>query len=154
MNRFIPLFAIAFLMIAQPGCKRDNTGQDKEGKFNSVSTAIIGTWELSKTTGAMNPNPTIYTSGNGNLLKFTASGYEKYQNGVLVKTGTYTIVQDLTVSESVCLNFDAGRYTDRIIYDNDNSSPKQFFEISNNKLNFIAGCYAYDAGHTMEYQKQ
>lgn len=154
MNRFLSLLAFAVLLITQPGCTPEKNLDTTDPKVTNTAAAIVGTWELSKTTGAMNPQPSLYPAGNGNLLKFTASGYEMYQNGVLVKTGTYAIIKDLTVSESVCLVFDAGRFTDRIVYDGDYNAQKVFLEMTNKKINFISGCYAYDAGHTMEYTKQ
>lgn len=130
------------------GCKK-NQRQDKE-----VASSIIGNWELRKTTAAMNPVARTYSAGNGNLLKFIDNRYEKYVNGVLDKSGTYVIVDDATVEQSICLEIPADQYTHRIVYDNDNTAPKEFIEIINNTLYFISGCYAVDAGHTAEFQKQ
>ena len=123
----------------------------KENK--DISTSIIGTWELRHSSAAMNPTTNNYPRGNGNLLKFTNDSYEIYKNNQLVQSGYYTIVNDSTVEENVCLVFSAGRFTNRIIYDGNYNDSKQFIEISNNKLTFISGCYALDDGHTSEYEK-
>src|SRR5204862_2051954 len=119
-----------------------------------LSNSIVGSWELRKTTGAMDPSPTNYAPGNGNILKFTNGNYEKYSNGVLVSSGPFTIVADPTVEQSVCLVFPSGEFVSRIVYDNNNTAPKEFLKISNSRLIFVSGCYAVDAGHTSEYERQ
>lgn len=146
--KHLTILSICFCisMIFWAGCKKNQT--------EKVSKAIIGSWELRKTTAAMNPNATTYDEGNGNIYKFTEDRYEKYLNGVIEKSGTYQIVEDATVSQSVCLEFAADQYTHRIIFDNDNANAKIFFQIVNRNLVFISGCYAVDAGHTAEYKKQ
>ena len=108
---------------------------------------------MRKTTAAMNPLGMTYPPGNGNMLKFNTDNYEIYQDKQLVKTGTYIIVVDSTVGKSVCLAFTPDRYTNRIVYDNNFSEPKEFFEISNDQLTFISGCYALDAGHTSTFER-
>jgi hypothetical protein len=128
------------------GCKKDNPKENN-------STSIIGTWELRSTTAAMEPGEKTYPPGNGDVLKFTATEYEVYKNNQLVKSGQYKIIPDSTVTQNVCLEFAAGRYPNRIIYDTALNNTKEFMEISGNKLTFIAGCYAYDAGHTLTYEK-
>lgn len=113
----------------------------------------MGTWELRKTSGAMNPAVSEYPAGNGHILTFTDNDYGIYVNGQLTKSGTYTIVNDSTVSETVYLQFPAGRFPNRIVYDNDYGAGKVFMEISNNRLVFISGNYAVDGGHSEEYER-
>lgn len=125
----------------------------RKSQNNKIQKIIVGTWELRKTTAAMNPNATTYPEGNGNIYKFTANNYEKYINGVLARSGTYQIVEDPGVSVSVCLVIPSGQYSHRIVFDN-NSTEKEFLQIINGNLSFISGCYAVDAGHTSEYKKQ
>ncbi len=120
----------------------------KETQNNSSS--IVGTWELRQASGQITIN---YPSGNGNILKFTATNYESDTNGVLQKSGQYLIVADPTVEQNVCLVYPPGQFTNRIIYDNDTISHKQFIQISNNKLSIVSGCYSYDGGSTREYEK-
>jgi hypothetical protein len=57
------------------------------------------------------------------------------------------------VKENVCLEYPPGRYTHRIIYDNDTAAKKEFIEFSNNTMSIVSGCYAFDAGSTREYEK-
>lgn len=130
-------------------CKKNNA---KENTDTTIS--IIGSWELRQTSAAMNPAITNYPAGNGNILKFTTSAYETYSNGQLVKAGNYLIIKDTTVAENICLEFPAGQYTNRIVYDNNYNNTKIFVQISKNQLTFISGCYAYDAGHTSQYERQ
>jgi hypothetical protein len=119
-----------------------------------LSNSLAGTWELRQTSAAMNPVVSNYPAGNGNILKFMNDNYEKYSNGQLVSSGRFSIVSDPTVETSICLVFPAGQFSNRIVYDSNNSAPKEFIQISNGKLIFISGCYALDAGQKSEYQRQ
>ena len=136
-------------IISFESCKKNNTKQN-----TNIAGSIIGNWELRQTSAAMNPNPKNYTPGNGNILKFTDTNYETFANGVLVKKGQYAITSDATVETNVCLVFSNGQFANRIIWDTAYNTPKIFIQISADKLTFISGCYAYDAGHSEEYQKQ
>lgn len=135
---FITVAAFAFL---SAGCKKDKA---------AAYLSIEGTWELRQASGMITIN---YPPGNGNKLKFSATGYEAYENGQPVKSGGYTIVEDSTVVANTCLNLPQGSFTMRIIYDNQPTAEKTFFELEANKLSFISGCYAYDAGHSLVYEK-
>jgi hypothetical protein len=88
------------------------------------------------------------------MLKFDNGHYERYENGVLTKSGKFEIVSDNTVNQSVCLEMPNGQFTSRIIYDNDAAIEKVFIQVSNNTLTFISGCYALDGGHSSEYERQ
>ena len=101
----------------------------------------------------MNPLVSSPAPGNGHILKFSKTGYERYESHQLVKKGRYAIVADPTVESSVCLLFPVGQFTNRIVYDNNNAAEKQFLQITGNKLTIVAGCYALDAGHRLEYEK-
>jgi hypothetical protein len=139
----------ALLMIAFIGlvsCKKASTNVD-------VAAALIGNWELTQIAGAMLA-PVNYAPGNGNMYKFTSENhYELYQQGQLTKEGTYQIVADATVKESVCLTLAADQYTNRIVFNNDYSATKVFLQIESNTLTFISGCYAVDAGHSSTYRR-
>ena len=102
----------------------------------------------------MNPVVNNYSEGNGNIIKFSETNYEMYENGQLKKSGPYSVLEDTTVEETVCLVFPDGQFTNRIIYDNDYNASKIFLEISGNKLSFVSGCYAVDAGHRSEYERE
>lgn len=130
------------------------TACDKsENAPKPFSDSITGTWELRHTSSAMNPETGRFRAGNGNILKFGISNYEKYEAGQLVKKGDYAIVPDPTVESSVCLLFPVGQFTNRIVYDNDNAAQKQFIEIDKNRLIIVSGCYSIDAGYRLEYEK-
>ncbi len=90
--------------------------------------------------------------GNGTILKFTGTTYERYANGQLVKSGQYAIIPDATVEKSVCLVYAKNQFANRIEYDG-NSDEKVFFQVANNKLTFVSGCYALDAGHSSVYER-
>jgi hypothetical protein len=141
MKYFITTICVAALVFFG-SCKKDGAS----------STSIIGTWELKQAQTGMIPT-VDYPGGNGNKLVFSASGYEKYANGNLVKSGNYTIISDASVEASVGLVIPSGQFTNRIIFDNDLTSPKTFMEISNNRLTLLSGYFPLDGGSNMVYER-
>jgi len=135
--RKVALPKIALLLIASAAllaaCR-------KRGESSNI---LSGSWELRQAFGSFVNN---YPAGNGHLLLFAANSYSFYAGGQLQKAGTYTVVPDGTATENVCLVLPAGEYTSRIRYDNNDSIPKQFFQINNDSLTIVSGCFAYDAG--------
>lgn len=146
MKQFKILTSICTLLILATACNKANNKA-------TFSDSLMGEWELRQTSAAMNPVVGDYPPGNGKILKFTQSRYAIYDGAQLVKEGEYTVVADPTAETSVCLVFPAGQFANRIIYDNDTTSEKQFLQITNNKLSIVAGCYAIDAGHRSEYER-
>lgn len=138
---------ILFVLIACfSGCKKTATVQKITGD------TIEGTWELRSEQSSMIPT-VYYTAGNGNRIKFTGHQYEFYTNGQLVKSGSYTLVSDPTAEAATCLNIQAGQFTNRIVYDSNNNPPKLFIQVSGDKLSFLGGCFAVDAGSRKEYKR-
>ena len=142
VQRILP---IVFLITTLFACKKD--------KDANTSTDIVGHWELAETSAAMIPVIT-YPTGNGDYLVITDSTYAYYGAGQLVKSGTYTIMDDATVEQNVCLVIPDDQFTRRIVFDNMTSTPKVFFDVRDGKLSFISDCYANDAGHKSVYRKQ
>jgi hypothetical protein len=128
------------------GCKKD---------YGDANKSIIGKWELRQVSGGMIAGATKYPPGNGSVLVFDGNNYEIHANGNITRTGQYNIVKvnDATVENNVCLVLPKGQFTTRIIYDNDTSSVKKFFQVKGNQLTFYSGCYAYDAGTNQIYEK-
>ena len=137
------LVLLAIITFSQ-GCTKDT---------EVYSNTIIGRWELRTTSAAMLPAGSTYPPGNGNIFEFSNDTYQQYNNGVPVKSGSYRIVTDNTAEKSLCLLVKEGEFTKRIIFDNDLSGDKIFVYFLNNRLNFISGCYALDAGHTSGYER-
>ena len=140
------LFPILFgsLILVQLACRKDNINNN-----NLTLTSIIGSWELNREQLGM--LPVSYPSGNGNILKFTDSEFQIFINGQLVKSGQYRIVRDSSVATETCLVIPTDQYRDRIIYKNNYFDTKIFVQVSENKLTFLSGCFAYDAGNYKEY---
>ncbi|MCW3107311.1 MAG: hypothetical protein JWQ09_1817 [Segetibacter sp.] len=130
------------LTIFLNSCKKENS---------EISTSIVGNWELVKVQAGRTID---YPTGNGNILKFTNSNYQAFANGQLTKSGTYTIINDPTVEQEVCLVLPEDEYRNRIIYDGDNNAPKVFIQISNDTLSLLSGCFAVDAGSNTEYVRR
>src|SRR4051794_349062 len=96
-------FALAVLIISLvASCKKDHGGTD-------LPVTFIGSWELSQVMGSL---PTLnLPAGNGNILVLTATTYAFHQNGVVTKSGTYTLKDDPTAEQNVCLVIPAGTFT-------------------------------------------
>lgn len=122
-------------------------------KEMGLSTAnLSGLWELSQAQVSLLP-PTTYTPGNGNTYKFTNNNYKKYENNVLVKSGTFILIEDTTAEETVGLVLPAGKYTTRIIFDDNIAAQKTFLQIEGNNLVLLSGYFPLDGGSNYSYQK-
>ena len=138
-NKNVLYLLMAVIIILGTACKKDKT----------AGFSIAGKWELRQVSGMI---ATDYPPGNGNILQFSASGYQKYQNGQVMQGGSYTITDDATAVASTCLSLPEGHFTKRIIYDNRQTAEKIFLDREGSKLTFISGCFAYDAGHSSVYE--
>jgi hypothetical protein len=136
----LPLLFIFLLPFLFGGCKRH---------VDQPSGDISDAWELRQAEGGAGLRS--YPAGNGHILSFSSNHYDVYDGGQIINSGEYSVVRDTTVSTSVCLVFPSGRFTNRIIYNNDTAATKTFFEVVGDKLTFQSGCYAYDAGHSEVY---
>lgn len=143
MKKAYKFVLIVLMLPAWFGCKKDHD--------NIPADSLIGYWELAERSGSM--APATYPAGNGNFLVFKENTYAYYASGQPVKSGTYITMEDNTVDLSVCLNIADDKYTSRIVYDTAYSDPKVFYQIADDKLTFISGCYALDGGRTITYRR-
>ncbi|HEY8661645.1 MAG TPA: hypothetical protein VFF80_02610 [Bacillota bacterium] len=118
------LFVILVTLILF-SCKKEKTQQ---------SQSIVGTWEL-RTGFNGQGGATNYPKGNGRILKFTATSYQIYSNGQILKSGTYELVKDSS--------YILGKTAQRIIYDNEQNSVRSFVEVVSATLTLTLD--AYDA---------
>jgi hypothetical protein len=148
-NTMKPVFLLlctAALITATGSCKKSHGGDDPP-------PVIWGSWELSSAQSSMIPTIT-YPAGNGNLLKFTSSGYQAYTNGQLTKSGSYILVPDGSAEASTGLNITSGQFTNRLVYDGNTSGNKVFIQISGDNLTLISGYFPLDGGSNMKYARQ
>ncbi|HEV8272364.1 MAG TPA: hypothetical protein VGQ04_13735 [Chitinophagaceae bacterium] len=141
MKRLSLLFFAAILLI-NTSCKKENKDSSPAG--------LEGVWELRSITAMLS---STYPPGNGHIISFTNNKYEIRDNGQITRSGEFQIIEDLTAAESTCLNIAPGKYTSRIIYDNNISGTKAFLEISGNILTIVSGCFAIDAGSSSAYER-
>jgi len=139
----LSLLFFLIITLVNPGCKKEND--------NDSSERLEGVWELRSARSML---VSTYPPGNGHIISFTGNTYEVIDNGQITRSGEFQVVEDPGASESTCLNITAGQYTNRIIYDNNMTVTKTFFEIAENKLTIISGCFAVDAGSSLEYERR
>jgi len=140
MKKSSLLFSLLALLVCTSGCKKENINLKD----------IQGQWELRKAAGMFTIN---YPPGNGKTIRFTGSHFEMIDNGQVTKSGEFKIISDATVNKSTCLVLPAGQYKYRIIYNDNTNNGKTFLEITGNKLLFISGCFAVDAGSSADYER-
>jgi hypothetical protein len=142
MIKCISIFCVLIIIIGPAAC-------NKENKIDL--TEIQGVWELRKVSGMITIN---HLPGNGHTIQFTGTRFERKENQQVVQSGEFRIVKDTNPGQSTCLIIPPGQYNNRIIYNNNITGPKTFFELSDNRLVFVSGCFAVDAGSTIEYERQ
>ena len=124
---------IICLLLSAVGCKK-----------KSAETNLNGTWELTYIGGVqvagVNPN---FEAGKGNLLKFSGQNYEKYMEGKLVSSGTFSIKKE----PEIPINNTKANYS--ILFNND----KLLVNLSAKKLVIFDGVIAAD-GTESTYKKQ
>ena len=131
-NYFKLLFILLPLYLVS--CKKEST---------SVSTAIIGTWELRTVYSGWVPNKN-YPPGNGNYMKFTGSTFEIDTNHVFFSSGSYSIVK-----EKFSLT---GKMGNRIIYNDEEYGNRTFVDVAQDSLNLSED--ANDGGGSLYIQIQ
>jgi len=141
MKRYSLLLFLVILLV-NTSCKKES---------NDSSVGLEGVWELRSARSMISSD---YLPGNGHIISFTRNKYERIDNGTITNSGEFQVIEDLTASESTCLNIPAGKYTSRIVFDNNMTTTKTFYEISGNKLTIVSGCFAVDAGVSLEYERQ
>lgn len=144
MNKLAACLFIAFV-ITGTSCK----------KYKSPSSgpeALSGTWELRQVSSSM-PTTTL-PPGNGNTIKFSGNHFEMHADGQIILSGTYEIVSDDTVEESVCLVFPDNQFRQRIIFNNNRNATKTFINFDKTNLTLATGCFAVDAGVLKKYERK
>ncbi|MGN6803064.1 MAG: hypothetical protein ACTHJN_14270 [Ginsengibacter sp.] len=120
--RYFKLILISVFFLC---CRKENT---------TASQSIVGTWELQTEYNGQGGSVN-YPRGNGHVLIFTNTTYEVYSDGQLQNSGTY----ELTIDSSYMM----GKLANRIIYDNQQNTIRNFVEVSSNTL--FMRIDAYDA---------
>jgi hypothetical protein len=94
----------------------------------NVKLSLPGSWQLSQVSGGMIGNQ---PAGKGYGLELTGTEYRKFENGQVVKSGTYTLVYEKPLLSD--------RKMYRIIYDNDLKATKQFIDIKKGTMIIYLG---------------
>ncbi len=118
-------YYLLFFLIAFISCK-------KQGASPSID--ITGKWELRVVSGGWSGTHT-YPKGNGNIYVLTATRYQIYSGGNLLKQGTYTLTKKTSMLQN--------KLMDAIVFDNVTDTVTTFIEVSGNQL--FLSIDAYDA---------
>ncbi len=142
-------------MLALLACEKESIDAQSTEDVNVASIEggdepLIGSWELRSSQGGYRDAtlpPPDFSSGNGTILKFTATQYFQYAKGQLTRSGTYTVTKETS--------FINNKPMYRIIYDGKQTNTfREFFEIKGDKLIIYAGAPISLDGIEMTFQKQ
>ena len=131
MKNFI--LATLTLVIVLAGCKKEK----------ALPQSIVGSWELRNVYGIqVAGSPSTFKAGNGDVIVFTDTEYQKMNDGKVTTKGTYKIVNESA-------EIDGNTFSKALIYND--QGMKWYFKISGKNLIISAGSIAYD-GFTMTYE--
>ena len=128
------------------GCKKTDTNSKGD-------SSLVGKWELTTVQAGLT-GEIKYPPGSGNSLEFAGSTYKRYVQGILTMSGNYTIVPDNNAMNEVGLAIAPGDFENRIIFNEDMTAPKIFFNISNRKLVLLSGFFPLDGGTMTVYTRK
>ena len=132
-----PLLVLLLTFSVFTACRKYNSGGCTT---DPVVAELKGTWELRSVYGGMVPGGN-YLPGNGNIVKFTDSTFEKHRNGQIVTQGIYSVSQGNNPQTNLM--------TKRINYPD---GYVEYFEISGRQLTLYSGMIALD-GTISRYEK-
>jgi hypothetical protein len=147
--RYIQMATITLAVLLTAGCKKEGiketSSREGLGVCNPVDqkNSLVGTWELRSKFLGYSGQQQSYTSGNGNLIKFTTTTYSIYSNGQLVRSGNYT----LQSQKSNIMN----KVMSTIKTNNSDFQEENFVNLENNELTLFMD--AMDGTYT-KYIKQ
>ena len=119
MKTLRPLLVLLIALFTVSACKKE--------KEESDDLRLVGEWEIRSSVGGLSPS-TQFPEGNGRILKFSETGYQRLENGQVIKSGTYEIIEE---------KFWAGNY--RIVFDGDLTGLTQYIRISKDQLTIYSG---------------
>src|SRR5882757_7853115 len=127
----------SFLLLICMGISITFTGSCKKSGGNATPS-LPGAWELRYQQGGytLNTQTGNFPPGNGNIYKFTETGYRYYSAGRILDSGQYRITKD-TISPFQ-------KNMDKLTFTSSNTTRSVFFEFSNNNLVIYNGIIAAD----------
>jgi hypothetical protein len=132
MKYFIIFFFIVTSILT--GCKKER----------ELPQSLLGKWEVRHVSGSqVATKPSALKAGNGDIIEFSDSQFQRFQNGKVISKGTYILIKDSTKIDGI-------EYADALIYNNE--SLKHYVNVSGNKLMISIGSIAFD-GMTVTYER-
>jgi hypothetical protein len=116
-----------------------------------ANQTLVGSWELREAQNGMMPTAT-YPPGNGSRWAFTENTFEEFREGTRVRNGSYTLVADASVSETVGLELPSGQFTHRLVFNQD-TTEKPFIHLRADTLEMVQGFFPVDAGSRQVFVK-
>ena len=121
--------------------------------LSGSAATLLGKWELREVQAGMTPVKN-YAPGNGNSVEFTKTTYKRFSDGILTKSGNYTVVLDNTVMDEVGLVLTPGEFDHRIVFDEDTRAAKIFVHITKDKLTLLSGFLPVEGGTKTVYDRK
>jgi len=131
------LIGLLVYLLVLASCRKNSSA--------SLTSQLVGQWELRTLYGGQVPGIDLnFIGGNGNIWKFTNSGFERYDNGQSTGSGTYTLTKANT--------FNSGVPEDAFILNQD-PTLKFHFDIIKDTLTIYVGSIPAD-GYIAKYVRQ
>lgn len=153
MNRIKKAYILALFIVAgfASACSKSVKSPDRTTS-EVIDTALLsGNWELQLV--FTSESIRTYSSADGYKLRFSSNYYFLYENGHLIRRGNYEVVNDSSASASTGLFIEPGHFEKRILFDNDTTGIKTFFDIQGNQVTFLSGFFPTDEGVKKAYNR-
>ncbi|CAM4055109.1 hypothetical protein SAMN06265348_10256 [Pedobacter westerhofensis] len=133
MKKILTLSISILLLLSLNSCKK-----------KTEESSLNGSWELKRIEGIQiagaDPN---FASGTGNILTFSGSNFEWYENNKLKASGTFTVQPDV-----MAINNSTSNYS--LLFNN--NKDKVYINLTGKKLIVFLGVIAAD-GTESHYEK-
>lgn len=144
-----PLPSLLFLALGFIACEKSQVNRTKL----PVEDQLLATWELRSIQNGMIPK-LEYPAGNGYFLTLSGNTFKEYTKDTIYRSGTFEYMgKDSTTNAACPYNSMPAEILDRIQWTPDQGNVARFFVLDADTLTFYSGCYAYDAGSTVRWER-
>lgn len=144
-----PLLILLLTASLVTACEKSQVLRSK----SAMERQLSATWEIRSVQNGMIPK-IDYPAGNGHFLTLDGNTFKEYIKDSILRSGTFEYMgKDSTTSATCPHNSMPAEVMDRIQWTPDLYDIARFFVLDADTLTFYSGCYAYDAGSTVRWEK-